>query len=439
MEIHLPEFCLVLLIGSLQSGKSTFAHTHFNPGDVLSLDTYLAEIPENTDLYSGTTGAVRRLNDALARRLKGGQFTVIDTDDLREDTRRTFLATAHRYYTQVIGIVFDLPSSVIRQRLQVWSENPLTSQLQGEQFTDLAHVLRNVRHEGFDNIVVFRTVDDVNQAQLVRDRLPVNYRHLHGPFDIIGDVHGCYDELVELLTRLGYRIDMDSTVSLGLRVTPPDGRTLIFVGDLVDRGPKVVETLKLAMQVVSSGAALCVPGNHDDKLMRALKGRPVKVAHGLEQSLEQLEVTPRTFKEAVREFISDLPSHLVLDDGQLIVAHAGLKLSMHGRNTKSVRDFAMYGLTTGKLDQYGLPERINWAKEYQGAARVIYGHTPIPRHTWQNNTLNIDTGCVFGGALSALRLPENEIVTVRAKRQYALSARPFLLELDADRDSVVGE
>jgi protein phosphatase len=137
---------------------------------------------------------------------------------------------------------------------------------------------------------------------------------------------------------------------------------------------------------------------------------------------------------AVRDFIGQLPSHLVLDGGKLVIAHAGLRASMQGRSTVSVRDFALYGATTGKVDQYGLPVRLEWAKDYQGAAKVVYGHTPIPRHNWINNTLNIDTGCVFGGALTALRYPELTLHSVRARREYAVSARPFVLELDADLD-----
>src|SRR5204863_2243151 len=118
-------------------------------------------------------------------------------------------------------------------------------------------------------------------------------------------------------------------------------------------------------------------------------------------------------------------SHFVLDDGKLVVAHAGMKEIMQGRGSGAVRDFALYGETTGETDEFGLPVRYNWAAEYHGVAQVVYGHTPVPQPEWLNRTINIDTGCVFGGKLSALRYPEGELVSVPARRVYAVPARPL--------------
>ena len=105
---------------------------------------------------------------------------------------------------------------------------------------------------------------------------------------------------------------------------------------------------------------------------------------------------------------------LCLDDGKLVVAHAGMKEEMQGRGSGKVRDFALYGETTGETDEFGLPVRYNWAAEYRGKAMVVYGHTPVPEPEWLNRTINIDTGCVFGGKLTALRYPEKELVSVPA-------------------------
>jgi protein phosphatase len=297
-------------------------------------------------------------------------------------------------------------------------------------------------------------------------------RQEHGPFDIIGDVHGCFDELVELLEKLGYEVAQVSkpavspisksagfenvesatrfaapagfetrdtadlevcATSADVRVTPPSGRKLVFVGDLVDRGPKVLQVLKLVMNAVASGAALCVPGNHDMKLMRKLRGRDVQITHGLAESLAQLAGEPEDFRKRVAEFIDDLVSHYVLDDGKLVVAHAGMKEAMQGRGSGAVREFALFGETTGETDEFGLPARYNWAAEYRGAAAVVYGHTPVPAPEWLNRTINIDTGCVFGGKLTALRYPEKELVSVAAKQTYAKPAKPFLVAADASR------
>src|SRR5437870_902519 len=184
------------------------------------------------------------------------------------------------------------------------------------------------------------------------------------------------------------------------------------------------------MRMVKAGTALCVPGNHDVKLMRKLRGRDVQITHGLANSLEQLEKESPEFREEVSQFIHDLVSHYVLDDGRLVVAHAGMKEEMQGRGSGKVRDFALYGETTGETDEFGLPVRYNWAAEYRGKAMVVYGHTPVPEADWLNRTINIDTGCAFGGRLTALRYPEKELVSVPAAHTYWEPARPFLAKED---------
>ena len=185
------------------------------------------------------------------------------------------------------------------------------------------------------------------------------------------------------------------------------------------------------MSLVDQGIALCVPGNHDVKLMRKLQGKDVQVTHGLAESLAQLELEPAEFRTKVADFIHDLVSHFVLDDGKLVVAHAGMKEAMQGRGSGRVRDFALYGETTGETDEFGLPVRYNWAAEYRGKATVVYGHTPVPEPEWLNRTINIDTGCVFGGKLTALRYPEKEITSVPARQTYCQPAKPFLAEPSA--------
>jgi protein phosphatase len=250
-----------------------------------------------------------------------------------------------------------------------------------------------------------------------------NRRNEHGPFDIIGDVHGCFDELQELLATLGYSVEKNG---YGYRVGTPEGRKAIFLGDLVDRGPKIPEAVKLVMGMVEAGAALCVPGNHDMKLLQKLRGKDVKMAHGLADSVAQLEAEPPEFKGKVAEFIDGLISHYVLDDGKLVVAHAGMKEEMQGRGSGAIRSFALFGETTGETDEFGLPVRYNWAADYRGKAMVVYGHTPIAEPQWLNRTVNIDTGCVFGGRLTALRYPEKEFVSVPAHRTYYEPAKPLV-------------
>ncbi len=230
-------------------------------------------------------------------------------------------------------------------------------------------------------------------------------------------MHGCRAELETLLDRLGYAIARDGA-GRPVGAAHPDGRTAVFVGDLVDRGPDSPGVLRLVMGMVAAGTALCVPGNHEAKLLRKLRGANVRVAHGLQETLDQLAGEEPSFVDAVTSFVDGLVSHAVLDGGRLVVSHAGLKEEYQGRASGRVRAFCLYGDTTGETDEYGLPVRYPWANDYRGQAMVVYGHTPTPVPEWVNNTICVDTGCVFGGSLTALRYPSRELVSVPAEREY---------------------
>lgn len=292
------------------------------------------------------------------------------------------------------------------------------------QEAQLRKSLRGLQREGFRVVHTLNSPEQIEAAEIVREPLLNDHRDQHGPFDIVGDVHGCLDELVELLGRLGYAVTTDAE-GRPVDAEHPDGRTVVFVGDLVDRGPSSVGVLRLAMGMTASGNALAVPGNHEAKLIRALDGAKVKATHGLETTLAELEQETPEFRRAVRDWCYSLVSHLVLDDGNLVVAHAGLKQAYHGRASGRVRQFALYGDTTGETDEFGLPVRYPWADEYRGRAMVVYGHTPTTRLEWINNTLCLDTGCAFGGRLSALRYPERETVQVDAHAVHYEPAKPF--------------
>jgi hypothetical protein len=251
-------------------------------------------------------------------------------------------------------------------------------------------------------------------------------RDIGGPFDIIGDVHGCAGELESLLARLGYHIQwMGSPGAHSVSVTPPSGRRAIFVGDFVDRGPRAPDVMRIVMSMVESGAALAVPGNHDVKFVRWLEGRDVKLTHGLDRTIAQFGTEAPQFHETVGRFIQTLPIHVWLDGGRLAVAHAGIKAEMLGHASGEVRRFCLYGETSGETDKFGLPIRYHWAAEYRGETAIVYGHTPVPDAEWVNNTLCVDTGCCFGGKLTALRWPERETVTIPAADIYTMPVRPF--------------
>lgn len=260
----------------------------------------------------------------------------------------------------------------------------------------------------------------------------IDLRYETGPFDIIGDVHGCSAELEALLLKLGYILKRDSNGRV-IGATQPEGRTAVFVGDLADRGPDTPGVFRLAMGMVAMGTALCVPGNHEDKLRRSLIGRNVHVNHGLAESLAQLQEEPAAFRVQVEKFISGLRPHHLLDRGSLVVSHAGLPERFHGEESERARRFCLYGDAPGEIDEFGLPVRLDWAKDYRGNAMVLYGHTAVLASEWVNNTMCLDTGCVFGGWLTALRYPERELVSVPAARVYYQASKPFPANPDALR------
>ena len=254
----------------------------------------------------------------------------------------------------------------------------------------------------------------------------LDLRSQTGPVDIIGDVHGCIDELIDLLALLGYGVRLEGEGVLRRAITStPTGRRVVFVGDLVDRGPSSPDVLRVVMAMVEAGQAWSVPGNHDNKFMRWLQGRPVKITHGLEVTVEQMQAEPQSFHDCVRAFVEGLPHYLWLDAGRLVVAHAGIKEHMIGETRESVRHMCLFGDTDNERDHLGLTIRYHWAAEYRGDVHIVYGHTPVSEVGWVNRTLCIDTGAVFGGGLTALRWPEREIVSVAARATYTLSKKPF--------------
>ncbi|MCE9561441.1 MAG: polynucleotide kinase-phosphatase [Planctomycetes bacterium] len=424
MPIPVPEFGLVLLIGPSGCGKSSFAHKHFKPTEILSSDFFRGMLSDDEMNQHASADAFEVLHLVCSKRLAAGRFTVIDATNVRPESRKTFIEMARKFHVQSVAVVFDFSAEFCHARNQQrLTERPFGPHVTRHHAADLARSMGHLEEEGFRRVTVFRTEEEVNAAEFVRYTLPVNKRSEHGPFDIIGDVHGCLPELLALLEKLGYTVQKTET---GYDVGHVAGRKLVFVGDLCDRGPDTPGVFRLVMDMTRRGAAYCVLGNHDDKLLRWLKGTTVKLTHGLAQSAEQFEKETPEFRESVIEFVTKLPSHLVLDDGKLVVAHAGLPAEMHGRVSGKVRAFALYGDTTGESDEFGLPVRRNWAEHYRGRATVVYGHTPTLTPTWENRCICIDTGCVFGGALTALRYPDPELVSVPAERAYAESKRPLV-------------
>ncbi len=427
-ELKIPELSLVALVGVSGSGKSTFARKHFKETEVLSSDRCRALVSDDENNQTATPDAFELLYYLAGKRLRNGLLTVVDATNVQPASRAELVRLAKEHHCIPVAIVLDLPEKVCETRNAARADRAFGKHVIYQQRSQLRRSLRNLKDEGFRHIHILRSVEEIEAIQrIAREKLYNDKRDVRGPFDIIGDVHGCFTELVELLEKLGYTITRvaDDSRTHGFNVIPPEGRKAVFLGDLVDRGPDSPGVLRLVMSMVKQGVAYCVPGNHDAKLQKYLGGGDVQLKHGLEKTVEQLRGEDPRFLSAVREFIHSLVSHYVFDGGRLVVAHAGLKESMQGRGSGAVRSFCMYGETTGEIDEFGLNVRYNWALDYRGKAMVVYGHTPVPRAQWLNHTIDIDTGCVFGGSLTALRYPEEELVSVKAHQVYHEPARPI--------------
>ena len=422
--LGIPETSLVVLVGVSGSGKSTFAAKHFKPTEVVSSDFCRGLVADDENDQAATKDAFEVLEFIVGKRLELGRLTVVDATNVQPGARKSLVALAKAHDVLPVAVVLDLPTGVSVERNAARADRDFGAHVVKRQHDQLRRSLKGLKREGFRSVHVLGSVEEVESATFVREKLMNDLRDQHGPFDVIGDVHGCRIELEELLAELGYDLVRDDAGG-PVDASHPDGRRAVFVGDLVDRGPDSPGVLRLVMGMVGSGHALCVSGNHEAKLNRALGRRSVTLSHGLERTMEQLGAEPAEFVEDVRRFVDGLIAHYVLDDGNLVVAHAGLKESYHGRASGRVRSFALYGDTSGETDEYGLPVRYPWAEDYRGTAMVLYGHTPVPETEWINNTLCLDTGCVFGGALTALRYPEREVVSVDAHEVYYEPVRPL--------------
>lgn len=233
--------------------------------------------------------------------------------------------------------------------------------------------------------------------------------------DIIGDVHGCFDEFKHLTQELGY--SWESGIPLHHA-----NRILCFVGDITDRGPNSLGMIEVVWKLWKKGVAYYVPGNHCDKLYRYFIGRKVQITHGLETTVSELgELSVKKanmYKKMFIELIESSPLYQILDDGKLVIAHAGIRTDYIGKYNKQVKTFVLYGDITGETLANGMPVRKDWAKKYHGKPVIVYGHTPVQQPRKVGNSINIDTGAVFGGKLTGLKYPEMETLSVPSKMPF---------------------
>lgn len=379
-RFDLPDFGLVVVAGRTRAQAVTVAAQTFAADEIVR------------DARDGDETA--RLAD-ISSRLQARGLVVLAVSQPRAAERSAWLQLAKRHHAPTTILILD-PGLVEAKPAR----------------------------EGFDQVFRLSTDAAAERLHVARHPLPCDRRDDCGPFDIIGDVHGCAMELAALLARLGYRLTWKHAGGArSVSIAHPEGRKVVLLGDLVDRGPNSPDVLRIAMGV-TRGRGHVVLGNHELKLARWLEGRRVQVNPGLAITIDQLSTTPGSFRDQVAAWIGGLPSHVWLDGGRLAAAHAGLRPEMIGRSSRAERTFCLYGETTGELDDMGAPVRRDWTGEYDAATVLTYGHTPVRTVLRRNNTVCLDTGCVFGGALTALRWPEDELVEVPARQVWFSADNP---------------
>ncbi|KGR78310.1 metallophosphoesterase [Ureibacillus manganicus] len=241
--------------------------------------------------------------------------------------------------------------------------------------------------------------------------------------DIIGDIHACFDEFLEMLVKLGYIEGEDGLFR------HPEGRTLVSLGDVMSRGPQSLRCMEFFLNHVNARLAYMTDSNHGWKIARWLDGRKVQLRHGdelVEQEFLEYEKIndpkkTKEFKRQLKELLMNAPSHYILQESnvdKIVCTHAGIKGEYIGKENSRIKDFCRYGDVAG-TDQNGKPIRKDWFINHNNDLLIIWGHDPKREPMTINNTINIDQGLVFGGKLTTYRYPENEFVFVPAKKNYS--------------------
>jgi protein phosphatase len=404
---------LLVTVGAAGAGKTPWVRRNFSPEQALSLDECRRLLAGSATDYEATDEAAALLLAALDGRLRRGVTTACDGTFTDASLRRRLVELAHRHRRPAIATIFLLPEELAqfrnREREKIVPAGLLRRQVRAvREFSE-----QLAGREGWDQVVRLDASDPA-LLPVVRFTLPEALPY-PGPFDVIGDVHGCLGELDALLDRLGWLPPDDD----GVR-RHAGGRTAVFVGDYADRGPDSAGVFRRVIAMHRAGTMLGVPGNHCVKLLKWMEGRRVQVSHGLGLTLAQLEAAGPLLQAEVRRFLESLPPVLPLGEGHLVVFHAALPRDRVGRADPSTRAQTTYGVVRGEREGYPIRDP-GWTETWPTGKEepvAVYGHTPVREPERQCNTLDIDGGCVFGGYLAAYRFPEREVVTVDAERVW---------------------
>jgi len=425
--------CIVVMVGASGSGKSTWSEARWPATSVLSSDALRALLVDNEDAQWANAQVFQVLDVAARARLELGRRVIVDATNAKKEDRAQWRELAREFDVPCAAVWFDIGQEVCEARQQQ-RERKVSARVISRQLSDLSNVREQLEAESWD--MLWRVSEEhapgehevlkAYQEPAVRVAGTKGVRLGAKRCDIVGDVHGCFDELMALLEKLGWQPDGD------LHAHPED-RLLLFVGDLVDRGPASVPVLAYVDAMIEAGRAFLVRGNHDDKLRRYLLGNKVKVDEHLQTTVDELEALEQDERQRITEraiamidaspywaLVGSTEEHRADMEAALVIAHAAFKPSLMQSKEDKVRWFCLYGPTTGKKDARGYPERVDWTLRYPSSgALCVTGHTPYSGEVIErNNTMCLDTACVFGHRLTALRWPEMEIVDVEAARAY---------------------
>lgn len=453
MKLSFPHAGIVLLIGASNSGKTTLLQRWIKegillPSEVISSDE-LRRIVGDQDYitwtnrpkdeadglfeeYQAISGeAFRMLEEIIIARCRLNKLTVVDATHIYAEDRQRYLKIAEQNNVPIVAVVLNVSEKTLYRRDELRSQ-PRGKKRVNQQFHNLKKGLPSIRKEGFRSVYI---VDEEEELEVFRKSNPI-YIDVDKGIDFIGDIHGCFTELITLLKELNYKAKDGFFIH-------PEGRKFMSVGDVMSRGPKSLKTMLFFKEHIEKGLAYMTDSNHGWKIARWLDGRNVKMNHGDENVEKELKDYEQQYgqenttrlKEDLKTFLLSAPSHYVVTKNgvaTVVCTHAGIRDEWIGKQSDSISDFCRYGDTDG-FDESGKPIRKDWTVHHKGSQLIIWGHDPKPQPQLINNTLNIDQGVVFGGRLTAFRYPEWTIVSIKAEENYSGSSDNPLVEWEKKR------
>ncbi|RBW69663.1 polynucleotide kinase-phosphatase [Bacillus taeanensis] len=440
MNIALPYAGIVLLVGPSNSGKSTLLkkliqQNKIRASEVVSSDDFrilVSDIEfidwrdkpkeESDNLFDEyaeiSKEAFRIMDKIIEARCRLNKLTFIDATHLQPDDRKRYIALARKNHVPIIALVMDIPQDILLERDER-RNHPRGKRRIKQQFQVFKREKRFIKKEGYKAVYF---ISEPNEIELIR-RSNLLEIAIEDGIDIIGDIHGCYDEMISLLEKLGYEKNEEDYY------IHPEGRKFLSIGDIMSRGPHSLKTMLFFFRHVQQNLAYMIDSNHGWKIARWLGGRNVTLAHGDEKVEEDFKRYEEEFgaeqteeiKKALKEFLLKAPSHYVFKKNgvsTLVCTHAGIKDEYIGKQSHEISDFCRYGDTDG-FDQNGKPNRKDWFVHHKTNTLIIWGHDPKPQPLLINSTINIDQGVVFGGKLTAFRYPEKQLFSVKALNDYS--------------------